>query len=249
MTAALTITRMTTRQVLGLKRLIGFGIMSLFPSLVLFISSGRQVGEGLLQNFLGVGLGLFFALIVPTITLVLSASALGDERRDQTLSFLVLRPIPRAAIALSKLGAAILAAFALTGPGAFALGAVYGIRSDNWSYVVPMVIGTAVATAVYASIFLVLGFLTERSTLLGLAFVFVWENGIVFAVTALATTSPWRLGYSAFLGLAPPEAFDEIGEALGNLTPGAGGAVARALVFVVLSTLVTTLILRRRDLT
>jgi ABC-2 type transport system permease protein len=248
MTAAMMIAQVTTRQVLGLKRLLGFGALSLLPAVVLFVSSGRQVGSGLRNNFLGVGLGLGYALVIPTIALIIAASALGDERRDQTLSFLVVRPISRFVVALAKLTAAFLAAFALTGPGALALAAVYGARSGDWAYVVPMVVATAIATAVYASIFLVLGFLTERSTLIGLAFVFIWENGIVFAVPALATTSPWRVGYSAFLGMAPPEAFNEIGEALGNVTPGAGGALVRALVFMVVSALVTTLILRRRDL-
>jgi ABC-2 type transport system permease protein len=249
MSAALAITRVTTRQVLGLKRVLGFGALTLMPSFVFFVSSGTQSASRRFETFLGIGLGFFFALIVPTVTLIFSAAALGEERREQTLSFLVLRPISRFTIAGSKLLAAFLGAFALTGPGAFVLGALYGTRSGDWSYVVPMVAAAAVATGLYASIFLILGYITERSTIVGLAYLFIWENGIVFAVPALATTSPWRLGYATFLGLAPPAAFDQIGEALGTLSPGAGESIVRGLVFLVASTLIMGWLLRRRDIT
>ena len=160
----------------------------------------------------------------------------------------MLRPISRWAIALAKLGSAFLASFALTGTGALAMGVMYGLRGDQWAYVMPMLVAAAVATAVYAAVFVPLGYLAERSTLLGLAYVFIWENGVA-AVTGLSSTSPWRIGYSAFYALVPEEGVRQIQD-FG--VPGVDGGIADALttglIFLALSTTVITLFLRRRDL-
>ena len=250
MTAALTLGRLTTKQLLPVRRFIGFGLLGVAPALIYLISSGSATGSAKLEVFIGITTGVYFAVAVPVITLILSTSALGDERRDQTLSFVMLRPIPRWIIASSKLGAATVASFYLTGLGALALGAAYGLRESDWSYLLPLLFGGFVATAAYAALFVPLGYLAERSTLIGLAFVFVWENGIAGAIEALASTSPWRLGFIGFAGLAPAAVLDEVeGFVLGNLQPGAGGALVRLVVLVLLSVGATTYLLRYRDLT
>lgn len=247
MTAAVTITQMTFRQLLGIKRLVGFGLLALFPAFIFMISSGNQGGNALLESFIGIGVGLFYFVAVPVVTLILSASALGDERRDQTLSYIVLRPIRRGIIAASKLAAAVLAAYVFTGTGALAMGIAYGLRSSDWNYVVPMLVSAGVATIVYAAVFVPLGYLSERSTLIGLAYVFIWEGAIVSAIGSLANTSPWRIGFTAFLALAPEEA--QFVEAdLGIVDPNLGSTIITVAVFIALSLAVTSWILRNRDL-
>jgi len=247
MTAALAIARVTARQLLGAKRLIGFGLLTVAPALLFFLVS-RNVGPfALLDRFLGIGLTTFFIVVVPVVTLIISASALGDERRDATLSFIVLRPISRLTIALSKLGSAFLASFALTGAGALAMGVMYGLRASDWTYVLPMVLGAAIATAVYGAVFVPLGYLADRSTLLGLAYVFIWENGVA-AVTGLSSTSPWRIGYSAFYALVPEEAVSIIDDNIQGVDGGISDALTTGIIFLVLSAAFITLLLRRRDL-
>jgi len=249
MTAALAIARVTTRQLLGLKRLIGFGLLSLGPAALFFIGSRRVGRFDILDRFLGIGLGTFFIVVVPVVTLIIAGSALGDERRDSTLSFIVLRPVSRLVITGSKLGSAFASAFALTGSGALALGVVYGLRTSDWGYVVPMVAAAGVATAVYTAIFVPLGYVTERSTLLGLAYVFIWENGVVSAVTGLSATSPWRTGYTAFYALIPQDGvamIDDFG--VQGVDGGLGSAFTAAAIFVALSAGFIVALLRRRDL-
>ncbi len=248
MTAVLAIARITTRQLLGFKRLLGFGLLTVSPAALYYIATNRAAESDLLDIFLGIGLGTFFVVAVPIITLIIAASALGDERRDSTLSFIVLRPLSRVSIAGAKLGAAFLGAFALTGAGAFLLGVSYGVRASEWGYVVPMVLATAIATAVYASIFVPLGYLAERSTLFGLAYVFIWENGVA-AVTGLSSTSPWRIGYSAFFALVPEEGRRMIEDFdIPGIDGGLGAALITAAVFLLLSVAFITWVLRRRDL-
>ncbi|MCP4968343.1 MAG: ABC transporter permease subunit [bacterium] len=258
MSAFLAILRVTVRQTLRLKRAIGLGLLSLsaaFTYLLTALGSTASSNtaefnqEQAFDIFLGMTVGTFMNIIVPVITLIIATSVLGDERRDNTMSFLVLRPISRFTIGTAKVAAGFLESFALTAVGALALGILAAMRMDTYEYVVPMLVGTAIATASYSAIFVPLGYLLKRATLIGLTYVFIWENGIGAAVPAVAGLSPWRIGVSAMAGMAPDQFLRELPEfAIGSITPGAGGAAAKALVLLLLSATAVGSILRRRDL-
>lgn len=249
MTASLLVARMTVAQILGLRRLVGLGALALLPGIIVYISTARSTPSSRIEVFIGVTTGLFFSVVVPVVALILAASALGDERRDQTLSFIVLRPIRRSAIAAAKIGGAVVAACVISGLGAFGLGVAMGLRHGDWGYLVALVVGAWISTVAYAAFFTPLGYLTERATLAGLAFTFLWEGAVAGSVPALATLSPWRIGFSAFVDLLPDEARGAVEDfALGNVAPGTGGALAKVLVIFALSTALTTWILRSRDL-
>ncbi len=249
MNRAITISGMTVRQTLGLRRFIGLGVLTAGPAGIFLLASGQASVDSLVEIFTGLSIGVFYSVAVPVVALIMAASALGDERRDATLSFIVLRPIPRSAIAGAKLAGALATAYGLAGLGALALGILMGVRSDDWGYVVPMLVGTLIATATYVALFLPLGYVTERATLIGLAFVFIWETAIAGTIPGLATTSPWRIGFSAFLDLAPVAVVREVPDfALGSLEPGVGGSLLKMALLLGISTLVTGWILRRRDL-
>ena len=249
MSRAFTIGRMTATQTLGVKRFLGLGLLTGSPAGIFVLASSGSSADGLVEIFVGLTIGVFFSVSLPVVSLIMASSALGDERRDGTLSFIVLRPISRNAIATAKLGGAMATSFGLTGAGALALGVLMGVRSGEWGYVAPILVGAFIATACYVSVFLPLGYLTERATLIGLAFVFIWESAIAGTLPALATSSPWRIGFSAFLDLAPEEVRRDVPDfALGDLVPGVGGSTLKMLVIAALATLLTGWILRTRDL-
>ena len=238
----------TLRQILSRRRLLMFGGLALFPALILYLNSGDQTRTPAATQIVDGAAGLF-SFAVPITALILAAAALGSERRDQTLSFLVIRPISRTTIAGAKLAAAFAAAIALNASGAVALGVVFGIRNDDFGHIVPLVIGSVIATVVYTAIFVPLGYLFERSTLIGLAYVFIWENGIVGTVEVLGVTSPWRIGYSAFGALSPSDVQVRIDDfILTDLSLSIGTSVLQAVIFLAASLALLTWILRRRDL-
>jgi ABC-2 type transport system permease protein len=250
MSAAFAIARITIRQVLGVRRLIGLGLLALAPSFILFLSTSQQTDRAALQNFIDLSAGLFYNVVIPVITLILTSASLGDERRDGTLSFLVLRPQPRWLIAVAKILGAAGSAMVICAVGGVLMATVYGLRTEFWEYVWPMIVGSLLASAAYAAIFVPLGYITERAVAIGLAYVFIWEQGIVAAVGSLATLSPWRIGYAAFAALIPVEAQRLVPEfALGTLRPGFGGSAIKAVVFLAVSVVLTSMILTRRDLT
>lgn len=259
MKAFLAIVRVTVRQTLRPRRALGLLLLSGSAAamyLLFMIGSRNTLGgaaaqrEVAFETSIGMTIGVFMNIVVPVVTLIIATSVMGDERRDNTMSFLVLRPINRVLIGAAKIVAAFVEAFALTGVGAAAFGMLVGIKIDTFSYFFPLLIGTAVGTAAYAAIFVPLGYLLKRATLIGLTYVFIWENGIAAAVPALASLSPWRIGVSAMAGLAPSDFFELVPAdfALGSLTPGAGGAVAKAILLMGLSATLMAWILHRRDL-
>ena len=241
------IVKVSTRQLLGNKRYIWFGLLAAAPTALFLAVSSTETD--LLDLFLNAGVLFYLSTIGPIIGLTFASAAIGRERRDLTLPFVMLRPIPRLAIIGAKFLAAFLASFLLAGSGALALGVAYGMRSGDYGWIVPIVAATALALGAYIAVFVPLGYITARATLIGLGFVFIWENGIVFAVPGLAATSMWRIGFIAFTSLAPaefdPEAVDFV---LGTLQPQTGGALIRAAVFLMAGVLVTLILLRRRDL-
>ena len=247
MTAFFAVVRVTLRQLLGGKRLIAFGLLSLLPSVVMWLSTRTASGRGVVDRFHDAPLVIVFLIVLPVVSLILGASALGDERRDGTLSFLILRPVPRSLIAGAKLVAAWLATTAIVGTAAGLAATVVGIRIGDWSLVAPAVFSAAISALAYCSVFLLLGYFTSRAVLLGLVYVFIWENGITFAAASLANVSLFRIGLSAYAGLVP-RSLTQLHEALGSVTPGAGGAAAKAVIIAIVAMAAAGTLLRRRDL-
>ncbi|MDJ0952308.1 MAG: ABC transporter permease [Acidimicrobiia bacterium] len=259
MNAFLAIVRVTIKQTLRLRRALGLLLLSgsVAGMYLLFMIATRNSTNTLalqreeaIEVSIGMTIGVFMNIVVPVVTLIIATSVMGDERRDNTMSFLVLRPIRRVVIAGAKVTAAFLEALVLTGIGAAAFGILVGIKIETFSYFVPLLVGTTIATAAYAAIFVPLGYLLKRATLIGLTYVFIWENGIAAAVPALSSLSPWRIGASAIAGLAPPEFQELVGSefGLGAIDPGAGGAVIKAVVLMAVCSAIMASILRRRDL-
>ncbi len=247
MSTALLIARMTTRQVLGLRRFIGLALLAVAPAAIMALASGG--GGSSLDVLAGGAVGLLFPLVLPIVALIPATSALGDEKRDSTLPFIALRPLSRTTLAAAKVGGAVASAALVATTGTLAYGVLMGLRTGDWGHVLPLVVGGLVTVLAYAGPFVALGYVAERATLIGLVYVTIWESAIVGAVPALAPTSPWRIGFSAYAGMAPDDVGPFIPDfALGTVTPGAGGAVLKALVIVIVGVAIVRWMLTRLDL-
>ena len=151
-------------------------------------------------------------------------------------------------LAGAKLLGAWMATLAVVGVGAICMSVVLGLRFSGWGSLGPLFLGGALSSLSYVSVFLVLGYLTQRAVLIGLVYAFIWESGMTTAVTSLATVSLMRVGLSAYAGLVPTRRV-YLDELLGSVQPGAGGAVAKAVVIALLAVAGATALLRRRDVT
>ncbi len=250
MRAAWAITVATVRQVLTLRRAIVFGLAEASPALVYLLIANTLSDEAALDRLGFMILVVYLPLLVPIVSLIVASGVLGAERRDGTLSFLVLRPIPRWVIATAKAAAAVIVAGGLNAFGALALTVSYAVGTGNWNLVVPLLVAGLLASIIYAAIFVPLGFFTDRAVLVGLLFVFVFENGIVTALRGLSALSPWRTGFSAFIALAPSDLLtgEDLADTPVELISLSTAAVWTAMAAVV-SVALVALVLRHRDLT
>jgi len=116
---------------------------------------------------------LIVGAIVPIITMAFSTAAFGNDLEDRTLSYLVLKPIPRWRIVLSKL----LASMVVSGPLLIASGVVatfLGLEADARTAVA---VGVALfaGLSAYTTIFIWAGLITRWALPFALIYVFLWE--------------------------------------------------------------------------
>lgn len=247
MTPAVALFVTSLRQALPLRRTILLGILGLAPAGIYLVSTTNRTEEFAVQGAVQIGGTIFFSLVLPVVAIVIASGVLGSERRDMTLSFIALRPIPRFAIGGSKMLAAVVAAFAINSVGALALATGHLVRYGDSQLFVGLVVGAFVATAGYVAVLVPLGFLTDRGVIIGMGFLLVFENGIAYALTGLATLSPWRLGVATF-GALTPDAAIYTREFIGSLELSASRSALTAFIFVLAGIGATTILLRTRDL-
>lgn len=246
MNTGLAIVRVTLRRLITRKRMIGFILFASIPAVVvLFASTGDRGPERLASLYHDTTYGILIAVALPVIAIVNATGALGDERRSHTMPFLALKPIPRwhiaAATTLASVGATLAVAIVGVGLGWLAAGSA----TADWGIGAGPAVGALVVAIGYGTLFVPIGLLTRRATVIGLIYLFLWESSFANAVAALAPTSLNHIALSAYVDLAPGIS---PAEALGTLEPGVGKALLKMAVVAVVSLAFTTWSLRTRDL-
>lgn len=151
-----------------------------------------------------------------TLTALLYAAGMvQDEVEDQTLTYLLVRPLPRWALYVTKLAATLLMTCLLTGAfTSLAYLVIYWGTPELWGEILP---GRAVrsaailalAQAAYCPLFGVLGVYTRRAVVVGLLYIVAFEGILAnfeSVVRRLTVMFYYRVLAARWLG--PPEAKD-----------------------------------------
>jgi ABC-2 type transport system permease protein len=215
----------------------------------LLAAVSRSANPGALDLELGVLLVVpFFALVTPITTLIVASSALGEERRDKTLSFLVLRPISRLEIALAKSIAAAAVSIGFAVLGALALSLSWLAVGGSFDVFPSILLGATLSCVMYSTVFLLLGNVAPRATLVGLIYILFFETVIVDELPRLATASLWRISLGATLDTMPTHfPARALLAALGNWVPSVGSALIVASTVAIITIGLCTLLLHRTD--
>jgi ABC-type transport system involved in multi-copper enzyme maturation permease subunit len=246
MNAQMAIVTVTLRRLITRKRIIGLILFASIPALVvLFASTGDRGPERLANLYHDTTYGILIAVALPVIAIVNATGALGDERRSHTMPFLALKPIPRWSIALSATIASVVATLAVAFVGVGLGWLVAGFATDTWDIGTGPAVGALVAAIGYGTLFVPIGLLTRRATVIGLIYLFLWESSFANAVATLAPTSLNHIALSAYVDLAPNTS---AADALGALEPGLGKALMKVAVVALVSLVFTTWALNKRDL-
>lgn len=221
---------------------------SLAP-LIFLVSRGRSADFAAeLYNDITFSLGM--SILYPVAALVVSTAALGEERKANTLPFLLLKPVSRQVIAVGALIAAAISSFVILEAGVLITWLVAALMSGDWSIGIATTAGVAVQSVASAALFVPLGLVLNRAALVGLGYLFLWEGILASIIEGIQASSIYRVVVSAWADIAhmTPDTYDNVDQILGRVTIGAGGAAAKVAGMALVSVILTGAILRRRDL-
>lgn len=117
---------------------------------------------------------LIVAAILPVVTMALATASFGNEVEDRTLGYIVLNPVPRWSIVLSKM----LAPVAIAGPALVLSGAgaaLIGLEGDLTT-ALAVAAGLVAGILAYSAIFVWAGLMTSHAIGFALLYVFLWEG-------------------------------------------------------------------------
>lgn len=120
--------------------------------------------------------------LAPLTALLYAAGAIQDEVEEQTLTYLLMRPLPRWALYITRIVAAWLTTSVLTALfTTVALAVIHWNTPELWSSVLPRRAATiavllALAQVGYCSLFGLVGLLTRRALIAGIAYILAFEG-------------------------------------------------------------------------
>ena len=172
---------LTVRQHTHGRRLLVLGALYLLPCvLALVLRNLPKPAPAEALEF-----ALIFSLLphglAPLTALLYAAGVVSDEVEDQTLTYLLVRSVPRWALYLTKLLATLCVTTALVAAAVAGLyAAIYAGTPGFWDEALPRagraVAVTALAQVGYCALFGFLGLLTRRSLIAGVAYIVAVEG-------------------------------------------------------------------------
>jgi ABC-type transport system involved in multi-copper enzyme maturation permease subunit len=232
------------RRLMRRARVFWLILLASVPGLIYGIA-GIDVSPGdLSEAFIGIMLSVGFTYAIAA--LILTVSTLRDERDAGTLPYIYMRPIPRLSLAVSSLLAGVLAAGTIAVGGWLATVLAGLIHGADMSVVLPGAALLLAAAVGYAAIFVPVGYLFSRSVLVGLGYLILVELALSGLVSGLAQLSIWRIAASIYVDMVDTTGLP-VEEALGAVSPGVGGGLAKLGVVLVIGLAVLTWALRKRD--
>ncbi len=165
----------TVRVLLGRRRLLlmlGLAAVPVLLGVLVQLRGGRPD----VSRVLGI---LVVQTVMPIVALILGTATLGSEIEDGTAVFLLVKPIPRWVIALSKLVVATIATALIVVPVTLLTGIlVGGSGSAAMGTTVAFAVASLAGGAAYAAVFVALSSLTARALVAGLVYVLLWEGAL-----------------------------------------------------------------------
>jgi len=237
-------------RLLNWRRFFWLALMAAAPAPILFlVARSESAGQGVsLYNEITLTLGL--SILYPVVALIISTATLGQEWKTGTLPFLLVKPVSRWMIAIGALAAASVASFVVIEAGVLLTWLVAGVVGGDWSVGVATTVAVAIQSVASAAIFVPLGLILGRATLVGLGYLLIWEGILSAIIAGIQASSVYRIVVSAWADLASLNRgnLDLLIEIIGRVEVGIGGAVAKVAVMAVVSVVLTGLVLRHRDL-
>jgi ABC-2 type transport system permease protein len=222
---------LTLRQHLRGRRLLLLSLLFVLPSVLAVIVRLAPYPPPPAELEFGLVFNLIPHALATLTALLYAASIVQDEVEGQTLTYLLLRPLPRWALYLTKLLATVLVTAALTGVfTVLAMVVIYWGTPEFWGEVLPgralkAAALMALAQLAYCSLFGAISLWTRRVLVVGLAYIIAFEGLMAsLAMVARRLTVMYYFRVLAARWLDPAEAREWSLDL--PTAPGAGACVA-----------------------
>jgi ABC-2 type transport system permease protein len=191
------------KQELKAKRTKVFFLLSFLPILIVLIAKIIEIsspyGKGTsAQVFTQVVLTIYIQLLIPILALFFGSGIVNEEVENKTLVFLTTAPIPKPSIITGKFAAYVLLGIIIVNVGLILCFLIVNInRLGNMVHIkefFSFISVGIVALVTYMALFMLLGTLLKKAgVVLGLLFIFGWENVVQYfpGVTQKFTIIHW----------------------------------------------------------
>ncbi|HZU36504.1 MAG TPA: ABC transporter permease subunit [Gemmataceae bacterium] len=252
LTALAALAVLTLREHLRGRRLLILSLLFLLPSVLAVVARltkhpppPEHLEFVLLFNLLPHALA-------PLTALLYAAGIIQDEVEEQTLTYLLLRPLPRWALYITKLAVTIVVTSVLTGVFAIlAYGVIYWNTPELGQDVLPgralkMAALLALAQVSYCALFGTLSLITRRALLIGLGYIVAIEGLLAsFESVLRRLTVMYYFRVLSLRWLEPPDS--KVWSIDLTTAPSAGECVQRLLGASVVLTLLGAVLMMRRE--
>src|SRR2546427_377671 len=175
------VTGLTLRYLMGTRRGIAIAVLAAVPLLLTVGLALARVDSFGIQLFQILLIPLFFQLVLIFVTLVNASTLIRDEIEDNTLPYLLTRPISKPALVFYKYVAYLASALVLLVPS---IVLAYGVTelhtqspfSADLDVLSGFLITAILGSAAYGALFLFISVLVRRPLAVGLLIGFLWES-------------------------------------------------------------------------
>jgi len=186
--------RLTLRQLIWRRRYLIVLLLSalavLLSTLVALFGDDTTVRED--HDFITAQ--LFASLTLPLAALLLSTATLGDEIEDQTLVYLLLKPIPRWRVVVPKLLATMVGVVLPIATSGIV--SSFLISGGDVSTSLATGAGIALGAVAYCTVFCWAGLVSRQAIIFGIGYAFLWEAVVtnLFAGLRYVSVRQYTLG-------------------------------------------------------
>jgi ABC-2 type transport system permease protein len=173
---------LTLRQNLHGRRLLVLSLLFLLPSVLAIVIGLAPYPPTPEEAEFALIFNLIPHALAPLTALLFAAGTIQDDVEEQTLTYLLMRPLPRWALYVTKLGMTWLVTSGLTALfTTVAYVVIFWNTPELWGDVLPVRAAKtaallALAQVGYCSLFGLLGLVTRRALILGIAYIIAFEG-------------------------------------------------------------------------
>jgi ABC-2 type transport system permease protein len=178
--------RLTLRALLLQRRTVLLGLLAAAPVVMAFVYAvAARPGAHHLNFYSHLVQQLFVPTIAAVVALVVGVSAIGDERDDGTILYLVATPQSRIGLIATKVAAAWSATLVLLVPSLVVSAALILKGETHVASIAWPLAGVALATLAYCGLAGWLSLRTRRPIVIGVLYILLWEGSVAtFAASA-----------------------------------------------------------------